>query len=69
MKRSVFLVALVLSVASLAAQTADRPLTVGVVGHTGQGNYGHGEDTVWLKIPQLGTVRIGDGDDARLRQL
>ena len=46
MKRCVFLVALVFSVASLAAQTTERPLTVGVIGHTGQGNYGHGEDTV-----------------------
>ncbi|MEY3853235.1 MAG: hypothetical protein RI910_2215, partial [Verrucomicrobiota bacterium] len=38
MKRCVFLVAMVLSFASLAAQTEQRPLTVGVIGHTGQGN-------------------------------
>jgi predicted dehydrogenase len=62
MKRCVFLVALVFSVASLAAQTADRPLTVGVIGHTGQGNYGHGEDTVWLKIPQTKIVAVADAD-------
>ena len=62
MKRSVFLVALVLSVASLAAQTAERPLTVGVIGHTGQGNYGHGEDTVWLKFPQTKIVAVADAD-------
>jgi predicted dehydrogenase len=62
MKRCVFLVALVLSVASLAAQTADRPLAVGVIGHTGQGNYGHGEDTVWLKIPQTKIVAVADAD-------
>jgi predicted dehydrogenase len=62
MKRSAFLVALVFSVASLAAQTADRPLTVGVIGHTGQGNYGHGEDTVWLKIPQTKIVAVADAD-------
>ncbi len=62
MKRCVFLVALVLSFASLAAQTAERPLTVGVIGHTGQGNYGHGEDTVWLKIPQTKLVAVADAD-------
>ena len=62
MKRCVFLVALVFSVASLAAQTTERPLTVGVIGHTGQGNYGHGEDTVWLKIPQTKLVAVADAD-------
>ena len=62
MKPRVLLVALVLSVASLAAQTAERPLTIGVIGHTGQGNYGHGEDTVWLKIPQTKIVAVADAD-------
>jgi predicted dehydrogenase len=62
MKRRDFLVALVLSVASLAAQPAERPLTVGVIGHTGQGNYGHGEDTVWLKIPQTKIIAVADAD-------
>jgi predicted dehydrogenase len=62
MKRCVFLVALVFAVASLAAQAAERPLTVGVIGHTGQGNYGHGEDTVWLKIPQMKVVAVADAD-------
>ena len=60
MKRRAFLVALVLSVISVAAQTAEHPLTVGVIGHTGQGNYGHGEDTVWLKIPQTRIVAVAD---------
>ena len=68
MKRCVFLVALVFSVASLAAQTADRPLTVGVIGHTGQGNYGHGEDTVWLKIPQTKIVAVADADPKGLAE-
>jgi predicted dehydrogenase len=68
MKRRFFLLALVLSVASLAAQTADRPLTVGVIGHTGQGNYGHGEDTVWLKIPQTKIVAVADADPKGLAE-
>lgn len=68
MKRCVFLVALVLSVISTAAQTADRPLTVGVIGHTGQGNYGHGEDTVWLKIPGTKIVAVADADPKGLAE-
>ncbi len=62
MKRRVFLVAMVLSLAASAAQTAERPLTVGVIGHTGQGNYGHGEDTVWLRIPQTRIIAVADAD-------
>ena len=68
MKRCVFLVALVFSVASLSAQTTERPLTVGVIGHTGQGNYGHGEDTVWLKIPQTKIVAVADADPKGLAE-
>jgi predicted dehydrogenase len=68
MKRCVFLVALVFAVASLAAQTADRPLTVGVIGHTGQGNYGHGLDTVWLKIPQTKIIAVADADPKGLAE-
>jgi len=62
MKRRVFLVALALSVVSLCAQPAERPLTVGVIGHTGQGNYGHGEDTVWLKVASTKIVAVADAD-------
>jgi predicted dehydrogenase len=54
--------ALALSAALLRAQTAERPLTVGVIGHTGQGNYGHGQDAVWLKIPQTKIVSVADAD-------
>jgi len=64
MKRRDFLTAsaLALSVALLRAQTSERPLSVGVIGHTGQGNYGHGEDAVWLKIPQTRIVAVADAD-------
>ena len=54
--------ALALSAALLRAQSAERPLTVGVIGHTGQGNYGHGEDAVWLKIPQTKIIAVADAD-------
>ncbi len=64
MKRRDFLAtsALALSAALLRGQTAERPLTVGVIGHTGQGNYGHGEDAVWLKIPQTKIIAVADAD-------
>ncbi len=64
MKRRHFLAAsaLALSAAMLRAQTADRPLTVGIIGHTGQGNYGHGEDAVWLSIPLTKIIAVADAD-------
>ena len=64
MKRRDFLTAsaLALSAALLRAQVSERPLTVGVIGHTGQGNYGHGEDTVWLQIPSTRVVAVADAD-------
>ena len=62
MKRILGLFAFVLSVVTLAAQSAERPLAVGVIGHTGHGNYGHGEDAVWLKIPQTKIVAVADAD-------
>jgi predicted dehydrogenase len=64
MKRFHFLVTLAWALSSVVvgAQTVERPLTVGVIGHTGQGNYGHGEDTVWLKIPQTKIIAVADAD-------
>ena len=64
MKRRDFLTAsaLAFSAALLRAQVSERPLTVGVIGHTGQGNYGHGEDTVWLQIPATRIVAVADAD-------
>jgi predicted dehydrogenase len=35
---------------------------VGVIGHTGKGNYGHGIDTVWLEIPNCEVVGVADAD-------
>jgi len=64
MKRRDFLTssAMALSATLLRAQDHGRPLTVGVIGHTGQGNYGHGEDTVWLQIPETRIVAVADAD-------
>lgn len=41
-------------------------LRVGVIGHTGRGNYGHGLDTMWLLIPETEIVAVADADAAGL---
>lgn len=35
---------------------------IGVIGHTGRGNYGHGLDRVWLDIPGCEVVAVADPD-------
>ena len=39
-------------------------IRIGVIGHTGQGNYGHGLDTVWLDLPNCEIVAVADPDEA-----
>lgn len=39
-------------------------IRVAVIGHTGRGNYGHGIDTVWLRIPGCQIVGVADADEA-----
>jgi len=46
---------------------------IGVIGHTGRGNYGHGIDRGWLEISGCQIVAVADSDDrgraAKLKQL
>ncbi len=37
-----------------------RQYRVGIIGHTGRGNYGHGLDRVWLDVPQCQVVAVAD---------
>ena len=39
---------------------------VGIIGHTGRGNYGHGLDTVWLEVPGVEVVAVADADEPGL---
>jgi predicted dehydrogenase len=39
---------------------------VGIIGHTGRGNYGHGLDTVWLEVPGVEVVAVADADERGL---
>ncbi|WP_395745065.1 Gfo/Idh/MocA family protein [Prosthecobacter sp.] len=56
----------VFTAASFAAGT-DSKLRVAVIGHTGRGNYGHGLDTMWLKIPAAEIVAVADADEQGLK--
>jgi predicted dehydrogenase len=50
--------------AAVAAAPADpgRRLRVGVIGHTGRGDYGHGLHTMWLNLPETEVVAVADPD-------
>lgn len=62
-RRSFLLGATVLPWTLQSLQGAESSLIrVGVIGHTGRGNYGHGLDTVWLKIPGARVVGVADAD-------
>ena len=68
MDRRTFLAA---SSSSLALPTiscfaaADK-LRVAVIGHTGRGGYGHGLDTVWLRVPEAKIVAVADANSGGL---
>jgi predicted dehydrogenase len=66
MKRRGF-VAFSSAVAASAFVRGDEPKRkVAVIGHTGRGNYGHGLDTVWQKMPETEIVAVADGDPTGL---
>jgi len=69
MNRRSFLVASSASAllpATVSAVGAKR--RVAVIGHTGRGNYGHGLDVVWQKIPGAEIVGVADGDAGGLKK-
>ena len=45
-----------------ALETRMKPWSVGVIGHTGRGDYGHGLDTVWRHLPQTKVVAVADAN-------
>lgn len=62
MDRRRFLALAAATPAVLRAESVPAPLSVAVVGHTGRGDYGHGLDAVWLKVPQARIVAVSDPD-------
>jgi len=61
MNRRSFIAVLPVSLASLQANDAKK-LRVAIIGHTGRGNYGHGLDTLWSKIPETEVIAVADAD-------
>ena len=51
-----------LSALAAATAGAQRSRRVGIIGHTGHGNYGHGIDTVWRSVPGMEVVAVADPD-------
>ncbi len=45
---------------SAKALEAPAKLRVGIIGHTGHGEYGHGLDAMWLKVPETEIVAVAD---------
>lgn len=45
-----------------------KRLRVGVIGHTGRGDFGHGLDTVWLRLAETQIVGVADAHAAGLAQ-
>lgn len=48
------------------SRSADAKYRVAVIGHSGRGNFGHGLDKVWLKIPETTIVGVSDPDEKGL---
>ncbi len=44
----------------------DKKYRIGIIGHTTQGNYGHGLDRVWADIPEAEVVGVADANPAGL---
>ncbi|WP_437188380.1 Gfo/Idh/MocA family protein [Planctomicrobium sp. SH668] len=52
------------SLASAHSQVAPPKWNVAVIGHSGQGNYGHGLDTMWSELPQANVIAFADANNA-----
>ncbi len=61
MKRRHFIAGSAILSSGIALGAPGKVRRVGVIGHTGRGNFGHGLDTVWQKIPGAEIVGVADG--------
>lgn len=70
MNRRQFLATTIAGGVAYAARAAesDRKLRVAVIGHTGHGDYGHGLDVVWLRMPGVEIAAVADADAAGLEK-
>ncbi|HBN79655.1 MAG TPA: 3-chlorobenzoate-3,4-dioxygenase [Planctomycetaceae bacterium] len=51
---------------ALAANIDTKVYRVGVIGHTGRGNFGHGLDTVWHDVDRTEIVAVADANEEGL---
>ena len=65
MNRRSFCAAASGAILSASAQQPKR--RVAAIGHTGRGNFGHGLETVWLKVPGTEVVGVADANEKGLR--
>ena len=66
MNRRHFLALSIASGLSIAARGEEKKFRVGVIGHTGRGNFGHGLDVMWLQVPETELAAVADADPAGL---
>ena len=69
MNRRTFLATSTVAVAAGLNTTAGdtaKLRRIAVIGHSGRGNYGHGLDTVWHKIPEAQLVAVADANESGL---
>ena len=67
MNRRTFLAASATSLSFPAiSKSLVKKLRVGVIGHTGRGNFGHGLDTVWMGLPETDIVAVADAHEGGL---
>ena len=60
--------ALAAALPALAQSAPTKKRRVAALGHTGRGNFGHGMDTVWLKVPNAEIVAVSDGNQDTLEK-
>lgn len=64
MNRRHFLALAATSAGALAVEPGGTPaLRVAIAGHTGKGNFGHGIDAFWKKLPGVQIVGVSDPDE------
>ncbi len=66
MKRRHLLASLPALLATPAFSAPGKKLSVAVIGHTGRGNFGHGLDVMWQKIPAVEIAAVADADEKGL---
>lgn len=54
------------AVSGVRVGASDRKARVGVIGHTGKGDYGHGLHTMWLNLPETEIVAVADPNEKGL---